>query len=96
MKVFKNQSGIAGLEVVLILIVVAIVGLVGYKVYNTKKTVDNSFSQASSSVDKTTSASSVPIINSASDLNKTDQTLNQVNPDDGSSDEAQLNSQLSF
>lgn len=93
MKVRKNQSGFSGVEVVLLLVIVAIIALVGYKVYTTSNSTNNLNDQSAS--EQVAQPSSTSPINSTSDLNKAEQELDQVNPDDNSADSAQLDSQLS-
>lgn len=100
MKARKNQSGIAILEVVLILVIVGIIGFVGFRVFDAKKSADESLRQAdaTSTVNKPQLDSSAPTVapvKSTSDLDSAGKTLDSVNPDDGNTDATQLDSQMS-
>src|SRR4051812_26427098 len=99
MKVNKqNQSGVAALEFALLLVIVAIIGFAGYKIYQTRQSLDQQSSAQTStptpkSAEGTINPDTVPAINSSSDLNKAEQSLNGVNTSDDSSDLSQLSSQ---
>jgi predicted negative regulator of RcsB-dependent stress response len=100
MSKFKNSSGFAALEGVLILVIVAIVAFAGYKVEqarnNTNKLNQESAAQQVA-VPKATASATVPAtVNSASDLDKAASALNSDNPDDNSADITRLNSQSNF
>jgi len=86
MKVFKNQSGLAVAELLLIAAVLAIIGVIGYTVYSTKNSTNMSNSNAvSSSEVPVVSKITAPAVNSASDLDKALKVLDQNDPDSTSS-----------
>jgi Tfp pilus assembly protein PilV len=96
MKLVKNQSGMAVLEVLLLLVVVGIIGFAGYKVHNTKQAVDNQNSANTTTVsDQKTAGSSLPTISNVKELDTASTDVDQVNLDESSSDLNQLDQQLS-
>jgi Tfp pilus assembly protein FimT len=94
----KNQQGVAALEALLIVVILAIIGLIGFKVMGARHSVDQISNQTDSSQQTTPQAlrpsSDLPSLNTASDLNKAQQSLNAENPDDNSGDLSQIDSQL--
>ncbi len=90
----RNESGFSPVETLLLVIIIAIIGVAGYKVYSTKSSADK-LNQQSSSEQVANPGDTTPPINSASDLNKAEQALDQVDPDENSADSAQIDSQLS-
>lgn len=101
MRIHKQQSGFAILELVLVVVIVAAIVVVGLWVYN-KNQSDNSTASNTASTSKTQSPvahniSTAPQINSTSDLDRALVTLNQNNPaTSNNSDQRQLDSQTSF
>ena len=85
-----RQRGFAALEALLILVILALIGFVGYKVYSTKTSTDTSYNKAAQSQSVTQSSTAVPEVNKASDLNKAQKALDQVNPDEDSGSDSQI------
>jgi prepilin-type N-terminal cleavage/methylation domain-containing protein len=96
MKLLKNQTGFSVVEVAVVVVILAILGFAGYTVYSkqrdSKKTSSNTSQDANSAAGQVKSA---PDINSTSDLDKAQATLDQTNPDATDSDTAELDTQLS-
>lgn len=95
----KSQKGFAALEILLLVAVVAIVALIGYRVVSNHNT--KASNQASNGVSDQSKASTdvttVPQINSKSDLDKAEATLNQSdNSAEDSSDSNALNGSANF
>lgn len=88
----KNQEGFSGVEWLLVMVIVALIALVGYKVYTTSNSTNNLNDESASQ--QIAQPGSTTSIDSASDLNKAEQELDQVNPDDNTADSSQLDSQL--
>jgi Tfp pilus assembly protein PilV len=99
MQVNKDQSGVAPLESLLLIVIVGIIGFAGYKIHQTRHNLDaqNAAQTAASHVplskETASSLASAPRISSSTDLNKVEQSLNSVNPNDDNSDISQLDSQ---
>jgi len=92
MSLRKSQTGFSVVELVIVVVVVAIVGLASYAVYNRQHN-KVATTQPTSAV--LTTVPSAPTISSASDLDKANATLSQVDPSgSNSSDSSQLDSQL--
>jgi prepilin-type N-terminal cleavage/methylation domain-containing protein len=93
MRSHGNQSGFSIVEVVIVLAVLGFVGLLGYTAYNRvndSKTANNSQSATASDV------KSAPAINSTSDLDSAQATLEQTDPSAGNgTDTSQLDNELS-
>jgi Tfp pilus assembly protein PilV len=90
----KKQLGFSAVELLIILVVVALLGFAGYVVYNR---MQNNKAASSSTTSQSTSSSDVksaPAINSASDLDKASNILDQTDPNP-SGDSATLDTQLS-
>ena len=87
MPLSKKPNGFAFIEALVIITVVALIAVVGFKVYENRST-DTSQANASQTSTKTTASqtplstgvSTVPEINSSSDLDKASQTLDQNDP----------------
>ncbi|MBI2007937.1 prepilin-type N-terminal cleavage/methylation domain-containing protein, partial [Candidatus Saccharibacteria bacterium] len=76
MSVRQNKLGFTALELILVLVIVGLIGLVGYKIYNTQKENDRVTNNTEAVLEQTpTTSSSVPAINSASDLEKAEKAL---------------------
>lgn len=101
MRIRKQQSGFAAIEVVLVVVIVAAIVAIGLWVYNKNKSdTDTTSSTAPTSHVQSPLAhnvSTAPQINSTSDLEKALTVLNQNNPATAnSSDQSQLDSQTQF
>jgi len=97
MKTRNKQSGFTPIEVILVVAVVAIVGLLGCIYYNNqvKKTASNSNSQISSQPAALSDVKSAPTINSVTDLDTAQVTLDQTDPGGTSSaDTSRLDAEL--
>ncbi|HEX7260134.1 MAG TPA: hypothetical protein VF272_04355 [Candidatus Saccharimonadia bacterium] len=96
MKLLKNQSGFAILELALIVAVLAVVGYVAYDAYNAKQTATKT--EAPATVKQSNGVNDVPAapeVNSTEDLTAAEKTLDQIDPEANATDSAQLDSQLS-
>lgn len=96
MKARSNQIGFSVVELLLIVVVVAGLGFVGYFVYNRQQS--ETLDSASSTKQQAAEVDSLeaPAVNSVSDLDEANQTLDQSDPEtSSSSDSNQLDSQLS-
>jgi cytoskeletal protein RodZ len=100
MRKARNQSGVASLELGLLLVLVAIIGFTGYKVYQSRQNVNSvtetTLQTSSSQKSLSSDTSQVPPVNSTSDLDKAQSALDKENPDDNSTDVSQLNSQTNY
>ncbi|MBA3757551.1 hypothetical protein H0X09_01685 [Candidatus Saccharibacteria bacterium] len=98
MKTYHKQSGMAGLEILLIAAVVGLIGFVGYRVYDSGRTVDDQYNK-NSSQNSQRNSDEVPLapeVNSVEDLDAADKTLDQVHPENShAADEAQLDGHMS-
>lgn len=100
MRIRKQQSGFAVLELILVVIIVAAIVVAGLWVYNRNKSTNETAS--TTPINSTESpvahnVSSAPAIHSTGDLDKALATLNQNNPDTANiSDQSQLDSRTSF
>jgi Tfp pilus assembly protein PilV len=94
MKRLHKESGFALVEIVLVVIVLALIGFVGYVFVNNQM-----HGTASKNTAQTTTASAAetaPVINTTSDLDKAQATLDANDPSTStSSDSSQLDSDLS-
>jgi hypothetical protein len=96
------QQGFSTFVIVIIIAVVAIVGLVGFNVYNRQqnnKSVADDETSSQTVTQQSDTASDVknaPTINSTTDLNNAEKTLDQTDPGGSSnSDASQLDTQTS-
>lgn len=101
MRIRKQQSGFAVLELLLVVVIVAAIVVVGLWVYNRNKsgteTADNTTQNSQTQSPVANNVSAAPQISSASDLDKALATLNANNPSTANtSDQNQLDSQTSF
>lgn len=102
MRIRKQQSGFAVLELVLVIVIIAAIVVAGLWVYNRNKSGNGTETASTTPTTSTQSpvahnVSTAPTINSTSDLDKALATLNQNNPaTTNSSDQSQLDSQASF
>lgn len=96
MKLRKNQSGFAIVELGVIVIVVAAIGLLAYYFYNHNHNVYNNDTGLNTSQKTPASnVSSAPAVSSVSDLNSAEQILDQNDPGTANNtDSSQLSSQL--
>jgi len=91
MKLGKPQNGFSLIELVIILMALGVVVLAGIKVYGLRTN-----SQSGQNSTAAVSATNIPTINSASDLDKVNQTLDDNDPASASAaDTAQLDKDLS-
>jgi len=81
-KILKNQSGIAGVAVVLIVAILLVVGLVAYN--------NSQIKEVSTDV----SVPDAPTISSVADLDKATQVLGEINPEDSDADTPLLDDHL--
>jgi Tfp pilus assembly protein PilV len=97
MKKINSQAGFSAVEAVLLLVILGIIGFAGYEVMNAKNSVSDADSSISttqpSAATQQTRSDQIPAVNSAADLNKAEQSLDQMNLDDNSGDTAQLSTQ---
>lgn len=90
----KNNSRSAGfglIEIVLVVVVLALIGLIGYRVWDANV---NKSAQTSEQRSNENAEDEVPEINNSKDLDKAEETLNNVNID--GTEEAELNEQTNF
>lgn len=92
-----NQAGFTPLAFVLILAIAGVIGFAAYQVYssqqaNTPPADNNAATQQQSEDDSVPEA---PEIKSTEDLDKAEQTLDKINPEDSSAGGAQLDQQTS-
>lgn len=92
----RLQSGVGHIALVLVVLVFGAIGAIGYTLYAHPGNSDGSNGSASgSSRNSSLDVPAAPAINTASDLDKADAVLNQVDPGtSGQSDSRQLDSQL--
>lgn len=86
-----KQSGVAAIELVLILLALILIGFVGYRVYDARQTADEQLNQSATGPGGGQSSGT----RSSADLNLAETSLDQVNPEDSSSELSELDSQLS-
>lgn len=100
MRIRKQQSGFAVVELVVVVVILAAIGFVGWWVYQKRNTPATTASTASTSSTQSPVAkdvSTAPPVNSTSDLDNALSTLNQNDPSAASSsDSSELNSQTNF
>lgn len=100
MRIRKQQSGFAVVELVVVIVILAAIGCVGWWVYqqhNTATTTASTTLTTSTQSPVAKNVSSAPSVNSTSDLDAALNTLNQNDPTTtNSSDTSQLSSQANF
>lgn len=98
MKYRTNQSGFSVVELAIVVVIVAVLGFIGYTVYNrqnNKTASTTTVTTASTNPAKANDVASAPNINSTSDLDKAQATLDQTNPSgSNNTDATQLDAQL--
>lgn len=97
MNIRKQETGFAVFELTILLVAIAVIAAVGWRVYDSHKT-KSSTSAVSSQYQspKASNVSQAPAISSSTDLDKSQQILDQNDPTTtNSSDSSQLDSQLS-
>lgn len=94
-----SQSGIAVVELAVVLVVLVALGGAGYYVWHSHKANNNNTTatttSSSSYQSPSTSVPAAPQVNSASDLNSAMSALNQTNVTAGNTDSSQLSTQAS-
>lgn len=93
----RNQAGFTPLAFVLILAILGVIGFAAYQVYSSQQT-NTPPAENTTTTQQAAEGDSVPEapqINSAEDLDKAEQTLDKINPEDSSADGAQLDQQTS-
>jgi prepilin-type N-terminal cleavage/methylation domain-containing protein len=83
----------AGFSVVELIIVLVVVGLLGFTSYSVNKQHSDKTAKKNTAASQSSTTSSVPTINSTSDLDKAEAALDQTDID-SSNDSSQLDSQL--
>lgn len=98
MRIRKQQSGFAVLELVLVVVIIAAIVVVGLRIHNRSKTTTtaNTLPTNSTQSPVANNVSKAPPVNSTSDLDNALNTLNQNDPPTANSaDSSQLSSQAS-
>ena len=97
MGILTKQSGFSMVEIILVLVILGLTGFIGYSVYTHRAGTPTVSSQPPTGGQPTANnVSSPPQVNSASNLDQAQQTLDQNDPTSANtSDSLQLNSQLS-
>ncbi|MDB5161386.1 MAG: hypothetical protein JWO96_766 [Candidatus Saccharibacteria bacterium] len=101
MRTVKKQAGFAFFEVILVIAIAAIVGMIGLKIYSARSgnTVSSrSPSSKTTDVSKTSSSvSPAPVVQSTTDLDKAQATLDQNDPSTANqADSSQLDNEADF
>lgn len=88
-----SRTGFSAVELVIVLAIVGIIGFIGFTVYNrdNNKTADTTTPASQSAI--ATDVPAAPAIDSTSDLNKAEATLDQTDTS-SSSDAAELDTEL--
>jgi len=99
MRIRKQQSGFAVVELVVVVVILAAIGFVGWQVYQKQSgaTTANTPPTANTQSPVAKDVSAAPSVDSTSDLDAALNTLNQNDPSTAnSSDSSQLSSQTNF
>lgn len=86
----RAQKGFSIIEVAIVVVILGIIGFLAYSTYMHQQTAKVTSTQQSHTA---TDVPTAPAVNSSSDLTTAQQTVDNLNVDDGS-DSSQLNSQL--
>jgi predicted negative regulator of RcsB-dependent stress response len=96
MSLIRNQQGFTPLAFLLVAAILAVIGLAAYQVYSSQtQTPAENNNAASQHAPEEATVPEAPEIKSAEDLDKAEQTLDKINPEDSNADGAQLDQQTS-